>query len=313
MDEYLIFIHVLFAVLGISLNLALAGIIIFVKRLHSPRNLIWLGIGMSNIFILIGFIVEAIFSQMNSSQAWLYYMKIAGLPSGSLILNFHLSLLNRYVSIHYHSWYKAHVTNRLIITAQIVCFILFCLITKCREFFDTRCLFEQMFSTADVSEIVGFVVAILILCLTCTILMVRKTKGVRPTDNHQIHYRHQPNIENGSQAQPIVYDKIINIYFTQVGNETVSQLEMEAGRGVLISIVAFSFCVIPVMFSFGGLYICFQVSEDWFNTCSSWSRTSFYLRAVLLGAHSCICNPLLFVLFSPDMSSFLKQRCHRYR
>lgn len=38
MDENLASIDILFTVLGVQLGLAVAGIIIFFKRLHSPRN-----------------------------------------------------------------------------------------------------------------------------------------------------------------------------------------------------------------------------------------------------------------------------------
>jgi len=240
-------------------------------------------------------------------------MKIAGLPSGSLILNFHLSLLNRYVSIHFHSWHKTHITNRLIITGQIVCFILFCLITKCNEFFDTRCLLEQVLSISDVSEVVGFVVSIFILCFCCIVAMVRKIKTDRPTADHQVFYSNRwlNNNKNGLQQRATeCYN--VNFHFVQVGNQTVSQLEIDAGRGVLISTIAFSCFILPVLFSFGNLYACFQVSKDWTSTCSSWSRTSFYLRAVLLGTHSFMCNPIIFILFSPDLISFWKQRCLSY-
>lgn len=119
MDKYLASIHILFAALGVPFNLLVAGIIIFVKRLHSPRNFIWLGIGMSNIFILISFVLEVCFSKMDSSQSWFYFSKMSGLPFGSLIINFHLSLLKRYVSIHYHSWHKKNVTNQMIVASQI--------------------------------------------------------------------------------------------------------------------------------------------------------------------------------------------------
>ena len=67
-----------------------------------------------------------------------------------------------------------------------------------------------------------------------------KTMGPNTAD-HQVHYRRQQNNENESQQQPIEKNDNININFVQAGNETVGQLEMEAGRSVLVSIATFSF------------------------------------------------------------------------
>jgi len=66
MDEYLTSFHILFAVIGIPLNLLLAGFIIFLERLQSPRNFIWIGIGFSNIFILIGRVTLGLFGHKSA-------------------------------------------------------------------------------------------------------------------------------------------------------------------------------------------------------------------------------------------------------
>ena len=250
MDEYLTSFQILFAAIGIPLNLLLVGFIIFLERLQSPRNLIWIGIGFSNIFILVGFVLEAIFSKMEPSQSWLCYNMIGGLPFGSLVINLHLSLFNRHVNLHYSSWHKRHVTNRLIVTTKIVCFILFFLIFKGHYFASNFSLREML----PIPEAIGSIIGILIVLVTS--LFCNKTQTETSSDQHQVHYRTSLPNDQGTVKNAV------EIHFVQIGNERVSRLDVEAGQGILFGAKISAAFTMPVVVLFAVFLICGCIYSD---------------------------------------------------
>ncbi len=147
LDEYLSVGYATLAALGIPINLLVAGAIIFQERLHSPRNIIWLGVGFSNVLFLLGFVLDVAYARSEGSAPWqIFFEMSSGLPIASLVLNLHLSLLNRYVMLHYPLWYKQNVTNSLIVIGQLSSFLLLFLILKGRYFFNPSELQKRIFS-----------------------------------------------------------------------------------------------------------------------------------------------------------------------
>ena len=66
MDPYLSTIQIGFALIGIPLNLLVAGTIVFNRQLQANQNIAWLGCGFANIFYLSSFLIEVTAATGNS-------------------------------------------------------------------------------------------------------------------------------------------------------------------------------------------------------------------------------------------------------
>ncbi len=62
-DDFLYTIHIVSATIGIPINLLLIGIFVVLRRLRLSRNFTWIGIGISNICILVKISLCAHFPQ----------------------------------------------------------------------------------------------------------------------------------------------------------------------------------------------------------------------------------------------------------
>jgi len=83
------------------------------RRLHFPRNVMWLGIGLTNILFLISHLFEvvsvrAIFTCSN------------GTSMGYMTLVMMFASLERHICVNYSTWYKARLAVRFIILLQVV-------------------------------------------------------------------------------------------------------------------------------------------------------------------------------------------------
>jgi len=122
-DDFLCTWYITFAVIGIPLNLLLIGAILFFTQLHLPRNLTWLGIGLSNVCLLIAYIVLTVSIRWGSSPSirsfctWLIALSIA---SQSLI--FLIALLDRHIFMIYPKWHMSYVTIGRIVVVQVGCY-----------------------------------------------------------------------------------------------------------------------------------------------------------------------------------------------
>lgn len=312
MDNYLPIFYVIFAAFGIPINLTVAGVIIFLKRLHSPRNIIWLGVGFSNILILLGFILEFISSRMETASisSWkMYFNLTAGLPTASLFVNLHLSLLNRYVSFHHPIWYKRSITNSRIIIGQIISFGLIFLILKGRYLFDP--MFEPDLFSLDniVPLIIMNTLGMLFTYLIYRLVFAKANMTERDHNIEQSHFavRYQKSAED---PNGIKHGEEESVHFIRIGGKRISRLEMEASTSMFFSIKSFFAFGFPALFSFLMLFtFCIRVPDGEPSTfCSVFSRVSFYIRGILLGFYSSFFNPVSFVIHSSDFIDVLSQK-----
>ena len=137
MDPYLSTIHFCFPLIGIPLNLLLAGTIIFSRQLQANENIAWLGCGFANVFYLSGFLVEVAAGGNHSSVFLPLFNSIFGLPQAYLVLYLHLSILDRHIFFRRTSFYKKYVNRVWIVAIQIICFVLVFLLIKGRFFYES--------------------------------------------------------------------------------------------------------------------------------------------------------------------------------
>jgi len=81
MEPYLATIKIGFPVIGIPMNILVAGTIVFNRQLRTTQNIAWLGCSFANVSLLFGFLVEVAAAGEECSSFFLpVYQTMVGLP-----------------------------------------------------------------------------------------------------------------------------------------------------------------------------------------------------------------------------------------
>lgn len=125
-EHYFLFTcYITFGVIGIPANLVVIGTIIRWRRLHFPRNIMWLGVGISNVGNLTCYLLRVLFVLLeNSWSTQALFSWFCGLFSATRLLIMLLSSLERHIYLTSSSWYKNHISNRWLLALQCSCFFL---------------------------------------------------------------------------------------------------------------------------------------------------------------------------------------------
>jgi hypothetical protein len=122
--------HLILAVIGLPLNVFVAVVIISFRRLRrKPRNIIWLGVIIANIFTLLTILVELYASYMKSEMACKWFVSITGIAYTWLLFNLLLALADRYIAIAYPLAHRK-VNIRGVIIMQTISLILIAFFIK---------------------------------------------------------------------------------------------------------------------------------------------------------------------------------------
>ena len=341
MDGFLSINNVLCGVIGIPLNVLTAALIIFSPRLHQTRNILWLGVAFSNVLVLFQHLLEFYANQFQSETAKKIFSLVAGLPFASLALNLFLSLVDRYVSIAHSSWYKQKVTITWIVSGQIGCFSILCLVIKgpyLLEIFPfppriTNAELKFFSVTAFFTSLLCVLGQIFVYSKVKCFLRLEKDMGVSPsTDggayNGEVHrttefmgeeHPREPDQENprddfhqfhrhksaeASQQNSAAVNP--SPFFIQIGDEKISRMELKAARHALESVTLLLLFFLPTFIAF-----MFAISDDCSSVnlirpeCSTYLWTLAYTRGIMV--LYTIVSPIFFVMRSPDLSGALNR------
>jgi len=165
MDPFLYTIQIGVSLIGIPLNLLVAGTIVFNRQLQANQNIAWLGCGFANVLCLSTFLIEVAAAAGNSSVFLTLFNSIFGLPQACLVLYLHLSFLDRYLFFKHTLFYKKYANRAWIVAIQIICFVLVFLLIKGRFFYEslTRSLLPGL-TEKDISIMITsvFIAAVLL-------------------------------------------------------------------------------------------------------------------------------------------------------
>ncbi len=345
MDTFLSVVHLVCAFIGFPLNLLVISFILHSRRLHKPRNIVWLGIAFSNILILLNRSLEFCAFVLQDRNLCRIFVFMVGLPYASLLLNLFLALVDRYISITYASWYRRKVRMCYIIVGQIIAFSLLVIVTKFSYVFQFTSVDCHVNSTNGIE--VAIVIHILItLCITGQIVVYYKTKkylsgaldiGNPPTEITLSIIRSPeiaPIIEEGanleidntfvnsertpSRLKPSAQhhdsqgflNKDTNSFFVRIGNQSISRLELEAARNLTAGIISLSIFAFPsfVLFAIG--MGCVHLFSD-VERCSAVAWASAYTSE--LNLFITIYNPIYFIVRCRDFSEALRQSFSSFR
>ena len=342
MNKFVATINVICSVVGIPMNVLTAVFILLKRRLHQTRNILWLSVAFSNVFILLHQLVEFYAYQFKSEAAEKIFILVLGLPDTSLALNLFLSLVDRYVCIAHSSWYKRKVTTTWIISGQIGCFSILCVLTKGHYLFGFIPLPEELATTdMKIVRIVGSI--FVLLCLVGQISLYFKVKyyldlgkeADTPVSSHiraQYNYKaRQPQAKNmqitefmgGETQEENSLDDFHrhraaaaslqnrqatkSSFFIHVGNNKISRLDLKSARLAVENVSLFLVFFLPFYVAF-----MFAISADCISVnivlqkCSPYLWTAIYTRGIVV--FYAIVSPIFCFTRSHDLSQALNPR-----
>jgi len=178
MDTFLACGHLVCALLGTTINVMIIQFIIFGRHLRRhPRNIIWIGIGFSNIFILLINILElSVFYYPEATELCRARFFLNGFPATTLLVNYFFSLVERYLSIFHLIWYRRYVTVRLVGAIQLAAFVLLFFLMKSHYIFgliEVKC---TVVHPVDRTIYFVFITFFIILCLSGQLTLYKMIK-----------------------------------------------------------------------------------------------------------------------------------------
>ena len=341
MDDFLATSNLFCGMVGISLNLLIGAFIVLTPQLHRTRNILWLGVAFSNVLVLFQHLVEFYVYVFQSEMAKKIFTLVTGLPFASLMLNLFFSLVDRYICIAYSDWYKRNVTIAWIVSGQIGCFFILCVLTKGPYFLEIIPLPAGLTPTdMKIVSIVGF--TSLFVCTIGQVFVYFKLKyyldlekntdttlsshrraqhnynaGQRPANNTEAtefmgvetHEERSFN-ERYHAAAESLQNPAASPHFIHIGDQNICRLELNAARHALDSVSSFFIFFLPfftvLMFSFSA--DCTFANHLTRQECSTYLWTLAYTR--LLIASYTVVNPIFFFVRNPDLSQALNLYCH---
>jgi len=270
-DTFLAASSIVCAVIGMPLAFIIIAFIITRRRLHQPRNIIWLGISFSNLLIQFAHILEVVsfFDSKTTELCRLRYF-LMGLPYASLLLNNFLSLIDRSVSVIRSIWYHRFVTVRLVIGIQLTAFLFLCFLMKIHYIFGLVQVKCNVVHPLDRQFFFTFAFIFLFLCLSGQLLLyfyikyylvtsiskhsntttnAEATQPVQEDNNAQqpvaSNYNEEERIgpEEAIQSLQVMESNNIaskqnNRHFVIIRDQMVSQLELAATRNVILGVAS---------------------------------------------------------------------------
>jgi len=175
MDRVTTVLQLIEALIGMPLNVLMAAVIISWRRLHSPRNILWLGSAFSNLFILITNIIKFYAFHWQDVPSCKLYIAIVGLPYASLLSNLLLALIDRSICVTRPSWYRRRVKISWIVLVQLSCFLLICFIVKSPYIFGLTTL-QCAYNQSAGKFVTAVTLALFILCIVGQVTLYWRVK-----------------------------------------------------------------------------------------------------------------------------------------
>lgn len=307
-DDFLYFCHIIMVTIGIPFNILVIGIIVFFKRpYHLPRNFTWLGIEISNIFLLGTHLMEHLYVRWWSSSpsrglsTWLVPLSFAVQMCHFLLI----AVPERFIFLTYPNWHKRRITTRFILTLQFgsYLFIFMVLVGVMMNLENYEEYMTQLISSWNFKLIASFILGFFPVILIVQVGFVRfKTKqnfqNIKVINLNSLFEEQQQDCEmigtDDNQHQRISF--LVHMEDTQQANP----LELEAARSVYFITKVYLLFMAPICISFYIVSACLQDNADHYDdnvNCSSYIRGFYYTAGLLSCFHSSIVNPgLVFYL-----------------
>ena len=313
-DGYLQITHLLFPIIGIPLNLGVMALIVGLKRLHSQRTFTWLGVGLCNVLVLLAHLNEFLVVYWDSPVAKQIYVTLGGLPYAALLFSNFSSFLERNLCVKFSKWYKRHIKSCWVVLAgQIGFFLAVCIVIAAGRhllvtFIMSQSHQQQMPNISDLKIYSSCVLTAFAVCVATQVSMTIISRYTRSTKRRDEGIKFRtivPNLEVGVSMER----KETICPFVQIGQERISQLDVEAARTVNIIGLVHLISYIPGFVTLAHVIECFQQNES--SRCSRIIQMLYYMRE-LISIPCFSFSPIYFALKSRDIRKALWERvCRR--
>ena len=300
LNGYLSTVHLICAVIGIPLNLCVGAFVLALERLNTRRNFLWIGAGLSNLFLLAFNLLQVLAVQWSSPVVRAICVWFDGLPCLTLFLNSFLCLVERYLCVKHSAWYKLHVTNERIVAFQLGSFLVLGLAFKGRHLFGTE---PPLLTPSYLYLLSNFVAVGFVFCFASQMAVWIASLPNYPAAefDHPISLRRSAGqFDDESDSSNSLSP------FVRIGKERVSRMDLRAACIVsgsclsLLILSAPSFILLLILNGRPG-------SPEELLGRHSLVQSFFYCSG-LISVHCCLISPLLVAIFSRDINSALRER-----
>lgn len=306
LDDYLSACHFVCALLGIPLNAWVMSTIVGYKRLHLHRTFIWLGVGFSNIFLLISHIAEFLAVQWPSPATDQLCAWFSGLPYLNLLVNSFLPLLERHLCLKHSTWYKRHMNSCWAITAwQTMSFLILVLIVKSRHFLAYLPLQWQL-NMPDIKIMSSLVLAASVLCLVAQVAVWTISRRSYPSAaTNDISMTSRALRVGTMDEDPSQTESASISPFVCIEDERISRLDLEVARAMTINTATLLSFFAPALTVLAFLFICLSSASH--QDCTREAQALYYARE-LISIPCFFISPVFFVVSSRAFRSALRDK-----
>ena len=306
-------VKLIFSIVGMLMNMFVACVIIFNKRLRTkPRNIFLLGLVLSNISICGPVSIEFSYFISPSDELCPLYVAIVGLPYVLFLTNLLLALVDRYAAIVHPLWYTKNATVRLAVLSQLIASLFISIIYK----FAYIAQFIPLHCEIQVIQVKINTFTFLILfssCVVAQIIVYRRTKKIlrfkkrkRETATESGVATNIPIITFNLVAQQIINPTDYlgeSASPSEFSDSSINRLEMKATKALIVSVTSLSIVTGPILLFNSVMFVCRLYFEN--HTCISISWLALFLRGFIV-LHVVI-HPVFYLLRSTELSSTVKK------
>lgn len=278
-DEAYYACNMIFAIIGILFNLLVISIIVLSKELHLRRVLLWLGTGVSNILILVSYLMisqSVLWGSSSSIRTLCIWFAIFSTIIQSW--NIFFAALERHMYINHPKLHNSIFnTTTSIVVVQLSPFILLFLV------FGTMMnlhIFQEMelFNLLNFKLIGSFVFGLLPLLLAVQVVLMRTLTNEECHSTTTTNVCHQPN------------------------SEPINRLDFKAAQTYLFLVKMHLFFHVVKLIPYILIFICLHpISEHSSGSgaeCSSFIKGFYFTSSIMGCIHSSIANPVSFFLLA---------------
>lgn len=343
LDIFLIITKIISAFIGIPLNTFIVLIIIRLRRLHSkPRNIFLLAMIVSNLLLFFPSLIELIYWFLPLENVCRSYVAVIGLPNAILLWTMFLALTDRYIAIKYPLKHREKVTVRratvfLFISSILLAFIMkFIFIVRLAPIgCEIRLVHSKMIGSTVGLLFVSCIVIHFIVYRQTRILL-QNSRSIKPTTgnksksvtqadrnemfnepaNQQVATNDielidpevggiQVDSTGGNQARAVTNDSHHSntsmVIHVNIG--TLSQMEMEATRTLIVGVTSLFVIVSPPVLFFLSVFACRVIEQ---SECAHMVWLAPYFREVT--SVWAVYNPLLWLFRNGELWQVLKTK-----
>ena len=317
LNDHLCVSHLVFASIGIPLNLCVITFVIALKRLHLKRTFTWLGIGFSNVFLFIAHLAEARAVYWPSPSSDQLCALFSGLPYLTILLSHFVSFLERHFCLKHPNWYKRHITSCwIVLSAHFGSFVVLCLIIKGRHLFQPFPFLWQL-GTSELTAGICIPLTTFALCFFAQMTLWAISRWTYPSTRVvNIALWSFNSIGNVEEGPPQVAaaengtssDAETVSPFVEIDGERISRLDVEAARVLTFNGLIVLLFFIPPFLSLFHLVGCFQlIGEELIKCSANTAQLMYYLRELVSIPCSFI-SPISFFFQIRDIRSALRDK-----